>query len=906
MQNKKINILFKFFKRIFLFLLISFTLIVLGVSVYIFFERENIKSIFIRELNNILISPISLKDVEINFAQSFPKASIKFIDVVAYGPNKADKEHLLKAKSISLRFRVSDIFNRKFKINEIVIEGGNFNLKRYNSQQNNYVIWRKLKTETAIDIRLEKLIAKNVFIRYRDLSNNYDYQIHYSNMEAKADIFSKRQIFNVEGKYHVHSLAHGDKLFLYDKEGEMDVLLRNDAEKRIFTIKKAFVDINKLPLNIHGLIDYKNARLDLEIALRNIDADNLLKLFSDKVLSFTSSLNLDLNIDVNVRAKGNFRDGQLKYLARIRTAEKKKGNRISYKIDTNTIDVDDLKFDMKYSNSNNLLPFFAELEFSKLSFTSYGLKLSSNKFSISNFSTPKINCEFDLLVNLKEFCQKNQISNNDINANLTLEGNFNNEFEHFNIKEWKLKDFKPASFSGEIGVSDFVYSKDSILGEDGLKVNIDTAHLRFNERYISTNNFKLYFGNMESNLRFYVDNYFKALFDTTENLYINANLNSDHIDINYFNIKQNLKSQNKSKANSFKDNIESLFERLYLDLNLAIGKFVFSPEKDYLSFINADMYYSNNKILLENFNADIFNGHIVGNFSCERRSNSDLFAIRVEGNANRISISDCFRVFNNFGQTTLTHNNISGAFSSTFDFSYVYNFEKGIDVNSVSLIADVHVADGRLQNISSLYKVAKFTGENNLQDIKFADLFNKIKIEDRNIEISKMHIVSDALNLYLQGTHSFENKLNYKLNIEFSELLSRKHKDNKKITEFGVEDLETARLMLPLIISGYVSDLKIRYDFEEARSNMRKRRGTNMKDIKNAIRSDFGLGKLIDREKSSIDSRNFVIDMDEVNEDLFHENGKEDDSVGIDSIEMDKIKSKKSSSSGFIIEFEDE
>ena len=75
-----------------------------------------------------------------------------------------------------------------------------------------------------------------------------------------------------------------------------------------------------------------------------------------------------------------------------------------------------------------------------------------------------------------------------------------------------------------------------------------------------------------------------------------------------------------------------------------------------------------------------------------------------------------------------------------------------------------------------------------MKEVKFSTLENTIEIDNNVITIPAMEIKSSALSVFISGTHTFEQEINYRIKLLLSELMSTKfRKENTQIkkTEFG-------------------------------------------------------------------------------------------------------------------------
>ena len=72
--------------------------------------------------------------------------------------------------------------------------------------------------------------------------------------------------------------------------------------------------------------------------------------------------------------------------------------------------------------------------------------------------------------------------------------------------------------------------------------------------------------------------------------------------------------------------------------------------------------------------------------------------------------------------------------------------------------------------------------------MKFSKLENTIDVANEVITIPTMEIKSSALSVFLSGTHTFNQEINYEVTLLLSELLSNSfRRKNTKITTFGEE-----------------------------------------------------------------------------------------------------------------------
>ena len=87
-----------------------------------------------------------------------------------------------------------------------------------------------------------------------------------------------------------------------------------------------------------------------------------------------------------------------------------------------------------------------------------------------------------------------------------------------------------------------------------------------------------------------------------------------------------------------------------------------------------------------------------------------------------------------------------------------------------------------------------------LYNIRFATLSNRIQIKNQVITIPEMDIKNNALNLTVSGYQWFNGDLDYYIKIKMNELLSKKFQTKRKIKEEDFEKLSTIIQATPMCI----------------------------------------------------------------------------------------------------------
>jgi hypothetical protein len=276
------------------------------------------------------------------------------------------------------------------------------------------------------------------------------------------------------------------------------------------------------------------------------------------------------------------------------------------------------------------------------------------------------------------------------------------------------------------------------------------------------------------------------------------------------------------------------------DLTAKINAKNVSWNKVYATSVSSDLFYCGSQLRLNDFRADVFSGAVKADAIFDMQSSKYLHT-NINANVENIDITECFAAFDNFGQQTITDKNISGRLKSSFGVRFIYDYDTGVDTKSFLFDGTFSIKNGNLKNIEYLRSIARFTGENDLQNIYFSEIINTLNIKDRTITIPLMHIESDAAIFNLEGTHTFDNYVDYRVNLELSDMLSRNFKKRKnRDAEFGnIVEEQKDRVRLPLHIYGFLGDLKVKYDFKQSRVNFKEKIKDEKERTEEALRQEF-------------------------------------------------------------------
>ena len=870
----------KFFKVFFISTLsLLLLLVTTAIVITSFYETEVIQFVKI-QLNKQLKSEISIKEVNLSLFKKFPYATLEFTDVSAKsvaieGKEKTPEEWakpLLKAHKVYLQFNIFNIINKKYIIKKIAIEQGESNIIISPSGSENFHFWRNSKGGNTDDfkIQLTNVALNNMQIVYSDLSSDIKVDIMAQRLIAAGNFSEKEYELALNGDMYITTVSNGKNTFVKEKKINSDILLQVTNNKK-FKFLKSTVQVADLNISLNGTIenvDSTNTALDIVLKGDDMNIQSVLSLLPKEYKKYSESYESTGNFTVEASIKGNVNkteDPTVNALFQIqngKVTEKESGislTEVNLKGIFDNGDSRSLK-----SSSIKLETFTANLK---------GGNLSGNVL-IRNFKNPSIELQTKAnlaLAELKDFIKIDTLQNLQGNAEATI--NFKGNFDA-NIG-FTSEDYRKAQTSGTIILHDvnFVFKNSP---HEFKNVN---GNLLINNNDIAINNLQGKIIDSDFVLNGFLRNVLSYLLVEGERLSIDATLKSKNI-----NLTQLLASNSKSDDTSF---VFKLSEKVDFNLNTNIEELEF--QKFVATNITGIMILQNKKLAFNPVHFTTMSGDVDAKGIIDA-TKERTFDVICDATLRHINITQLFYQFENFGQQTLTDQNVKGYLTSSIQFSSQWKSTLQVDESKIKAKADISIDNGELNDFEPMLNLSRYIAVEELKNIKFSTLKNQIEIKNKIITIPKMEIKSSALDVYCFGTHTFDNIVDYHFKLALNDLLAKKAKRSKKENdEFGViEDDGLGRTSLFITMKGPLEDPTISYDKTGLKQNIKENVIEEKQNIKSILHDEFGWFKkdttLVRKKKK--ENGKFEIELE-------NESPKQNKEEKLKEKELPKVKAKE-------------
>ncbi|MGW8314242.1 MAG: hypothetical protein ACWGNV_01490, partial [Bacteroidales bacterium] len=336
-------------------------------------------------------------------------------------------------------------------------------------------------------------------------------------------------------------------------------------------------------------------------------------------------------------------------------------------------------------------------------------------------------------------------------------------------------------------------------------------------------------------------NVLSFLIQRDEELLASATFHSDRLDLQEVLDQLPGRKSERSASGFFPD-------RLHLNLTFSINDF--RKERLTANQVRGIATYDSPVLTVDSLSMQTMEGTLNGKFRIARAMEGNIRS-DVTARLNNVDIQQLFYAFNNFGQSQLTHEHLKGSVSGTSVFSASFDSTFRIEPATILSANEVVIEKGELNGFSPMLALSRFIEVEDLENIQFERLENTVLLKDSQVIIPVMDIQSNALDLIASGTHGFNNKYDYRVQLKLSDLLYNKSRGSaRQEFEIAEDASDTRTLFLKIYNEGDGPDVVV--DREKTAQKIRNDLRQERSEIKGLLNRELGLfGKDVDMESGS-------------------------------------------------------
>lgn len=848
MKENGRNRLLKILKRVF----IIAVLVVLVFLVSAFFlgkvYEDKIEKLVITEINKNLEARVNVGDISFSVLKDFPFATLQFKDVIIVKNEKRENDTLLHAGSLFLNFNIIDLIRKNYILKHIAIKDASLNLQVYSDDTDNFHLFktREDTVQSSFSLNLNRVNLNNVQIIYVNDLSDQDYSIIAKDIFLKGLFSETNYSLKIDGDVLIRHLFSGRNQYLSDQDAHLEIDLNVDEVNKIYSLEKGKIHFDDLYFYVDGSVKHneKDNDINLEITGQDQDLSSFIQKLPEEYKSQFNNITAKGRFFANAGISGKFGREMNPHLNVEFGFER--GKIIHNKT---SVSLDDVSFEGSFNNGTNNSP---ESSIIMINNFSAGLRkgIIKGSFELSDLIKPQISfvadCELDL-GDLQDFIELDTIKS--INGKLEIKISYKGKLK--SIEDLNPKDLISSTTSGQMIIHDMSCQ---LKGDDKIYSNIN-ADMSFNNNDLLVNRLDLRVSGSDFMIQGYFRNFLPFIFIQDENLLVEAELNSSEVKLD--------KLLARDPGNIDKGYELHFSEKVEFDIAINIEK---------LSFQKFQAENISGRLIMDDKILNVSSLYFQAEDGVTRAAGqidgtkSDKLFIYCDASIRDVNIKKLFYEFGNFGQTGLTDENIRGIVDANIEFSGMWTSSFKVDPSSIYTKADLIIENGALIDYPPLMSLSDHIKDADLTKVNFSTLQNQIEIKDKQINIPEMEIESDAIDISASGTHKFNNEINYHLKVLWSELRSRKSKDEEG--EFGVViDDGLQKNTLFFVITGTLDDPVIKYDKKGLKDKIVSDLKKEKKKLKEIFREEFsGKDSIKEIEKQRIKKQEegeFIIEWEE-------------------------------------------
>ena len=758
--------------------------IILAASLYFF--KDRIIQEFIKEANKSLNTPVKIGKIEISTWQDFPNLAIVFTDV--YVEDSQPGEYpLLTAKKVSFYMNPIEAWRGNYSIRGLQINNSETNLKINAAGKNNFTIANAAKDSiSSISFDLKNVRLLNTVIRYHDQQIHQHHIFTSEKLTASIGIRDDLYKINATGDITTNQIEVNQQIFLKEKKFDINALVDYDDKNKLVFINSGNLKINKSTFDVTGTYGFKQKNLiDIKAEGKETTIQTLLALLPEKANRKLTQYQSKGDVFFTLTLKGEISEHKDPFIS------------IAFGCKDATFFHPEYQSKIEHANlegsfaSPALTQFKnAELFLKNMKGELNGKEFSAN-LSMQNFENPYVAFDFkgELdATSIQRFYPIADIKEVDgsIKADFSLEGNL--------ALLKKKSTAQQVKTNGVVELANINFS----FGKQRIRFKDINGSLQFNNNDLAMSNLKGQFENSDFLLNGFFKNIVTFLIFEDQPIGIEADLKSNFLDVDQlFSIGF---GEDQSKDYHF-----SISPNLHLNFNCDVSNLKykrFHPQN-----IKGNLLVKNQVAVSRNIVMKAMGGELSLEGIVDAK-NSKTIEITSAFKLKGIHLDSVFYVFKNFYQDFIQDKHLRGqAFA---DVTMDMTLNENLTLISKTLTADISatIKNGELNDFEPLKALNKYLDDESLSKLRFADLKNDIHIENETIYIPQMDIKSNATVIQVSGTHTFDQKIDYRV---IAPLRSKKKIDPD--AAFGaIEEDTRGQTKLFLKITGTTDQYEISYD----------------------------------------------------------------------------------------------
>lgn len=791
-------------------------------SAFVYYYQDEIEQRLIAELNQNLQTEVEVYgDIELSVIARFPDISLKANDILIKGSTGLPEDTLIRAGELYLITNIWDLWQQNWRIQEVEINDGVLNMVREKSGRINYQFVKpseEVDTTSVSDflLNIESASLENIQFYFLDAQAGTKLHFRIDDAIFSGNFSPDALSLEVDLSLFSHMLEIKEINYAREKDMQVSGTLHIDTENNRYEIEteEAYIADNRFMVNGSFSLPDDKSLFDIDIKGINLSLGGFLSLFPEDIAASFDDYNASGNLEFEAGIHGEL---SAKSNPEITLSYEVTDTRLHYTFLAEDIERLDLKGTFTNGKKHDLSTSEVNITFLKAVHQGDVFEATAK---VTNLNAPQLDLTANGFVHLPMLQPLLPDTGSIIGllgwvelTNVSYKGSAKEFFPDYSPKTIDLKGDVRLDNAGIMMGQDSLYFRKGAMSVSPWTIMLDNLNLHYAGNNLTLNgkitDWKGYLYNLMTDKR-----------QPVKPLGVELSITGNSLA--YKDDKTNTNTPNKEQA-------DPATMADYLNVNgtvdLELKQVLYNSLK--MNDVVLKTKLSNNTLTINKLESNLLGGNMKSTGSVY--AVNDIVRLELVGNTKNIDISKLFEGMDNFGQTELTSKNIAGTLHATF--SLKASFIKGeLDENSLYVLSDVELENGELINVKSLESLSAFVKLDELKHIKFNNLKNQIEIKDRTINFPGIVIKSSAMNMYLSGTHTFDDYVDYRIKLNVYDVLANKlRKKDKKDQFYEVVDENSFNFFISM--KGPLDNPEIKYDKKAVKERFKMQKN----ELSNAI-----------------------------------------------------------------------
>ncbi len=725
-----------------------------------FILEAKIGDLIKNNVNSNINATLDFAEADLSLIKSFPNADLRLQDVILVNKGPFEGDTLFAAKDVGLTLGLSELFKGKGEplgLKSLSVDGAYIHVKVNEDEVANYEIANddgneELESSEGFTLDLQSYEVTNSKVIYNDLaakvylvvseiqhSGTGDLSAITSELETKTDALVTFELDSSN--------------YLNKNKIKLDALIGIDLKTDKYTFLKNEAFVNQLPLVFDGFVKVNEDSQDVEINFKTPSSDfkNFLAVIPEEYSKNIEQVKTTGNFTVEGEFKGVSDEEHIpEFNIRINS------DNASFKYPDLPKSVSNVSIDTKVINDTGIAA-DTYIDIDKLSFN-----IDSDRFNMvaklkELMGNTKVNAHVEADMDLANIGKAYPVP-----ADLNLKGLLNADIiTAFDMASVEKEQYGNTNTTGKMSLKDFEYSSEELANP----VKLSSTSLTFNPKTVTLNELKGTSGKTDFSATGTIDNFLGFLFND-EKVEGNFNLDSNTFALNDFMVEDEVGSEGGDSKQKTGTPEEKIKIPSFLDANINASANTVLYDNLILRNVKGNLRIKDEKAILSNMTSSLFNGKIGFDGEVSTKKDTPTFAMKL--GMDQLRIGETFKALELFETLAPIAGVLNGKLNSDVVLlgSLTDDFTPDLTNLSGKVVAELLATDFDSEKAKLLQALGSKLDFIKLGKLDLKGLKTALDFEDGVVKVKPFTIKYNDIAISVDGSHTFDRKLNYKATME--------------------------------------------------------------------------------------------------------------------------------------------